>query len=1076
MKKRIIKRVVKKEKNRDINKLQSLAIFLFVLLFSFIIIFAVYQKSLYKEKELSGELGTIGVFSGGYGTLDDPYITGICAELNLENTAYILQNNIFSNFTCFNITANNVTLDCNGYWIIGNKIIGTKGIYVNGYNNIKIKNCTVSNFGTFSAGSSCPYVYSWNGTDYLLDSEAITPAILPEYESFYYSRLSDLNPINDDLKIKISEELYETTYLNSIKLYHIEHDNKTEMYYDSDGNFHSIIEKIEPLSCTDKNGIDCIDKLDSDNIFWNDVSYYNHGNYSDNDLDGLSDNKDFESLRNYIVLNFTKESDNVKLLFRTKEFYLQDNAWIWFRTQLEKQNMVDALGLIDLFSREAFIRIYLWNGSSFEKTGFFDESGVYSTPVDSVKMINLSGINDSYFSIMIEGLPGWVGIDSVYADFSPDIDFNISELELKSAVKNNESIMSTISSVDDDYITLDTGEESEFVFRDDMKNGTYFLKASGYYISKPLDFLYGSYEEINKTEIENIYNEKYYVARYFQKRYIDSLDMDNSHSGIHFQNSVNNTIEDTNVLNNVSIYEDGIYFYNVNNSIINNTRIENTSSATNVGKAIDLVNSNDNKILNASLNNNYYGIYLSTSSNDNEILDSIINNNIYGISLSSSSNNKINNIAVDSSIMYGILLTNSSNNTFTDNIIYNCSGISRACITVYESDNNTFDSNNISLSAGFGIWILSAGSAATDNSDNNLFMNTNMTKIANTSVFLDDDGINSVNLNNIFINFTYNDESVENRSELVRKKWYRASVKDANGISISGAYVNIYDSYDANLINLTTDINGLTELFDILEYIDDRGVLNYSDNYTIYVVFEGVEEFSLNVTQEYISPHVIILNHAVVRCGNGNCDIEETCSNCPLDCGGCETSPPDNGGGSSGGGSGGGSSRGALSEWIKTYNASDSLLTEGYSHNLSVRERLSFKIDDKTHYIGISNVSNGSVYIKTSIGENFYLYLDSQKEIDFNKDGKKDVLVKLNVFDGKISNIFIKRIIEEVVTTIPIANASVPPKNRTSPIEVEVPVKTFDWIINLLIIIIVGIFLGIIIVLYFIYKKIYLKK
>ena len=46
---------------------------------------------------------------------------------------------------CFNITANNVTLDCNGYTLTGNNITATYGIYITSNNNV-VKNCNVNSF------------------------------------------------------------------------------------------------------------------------------------------------------------------------------------------------------------------------------------------------------------------------------------------------------------------------------------------------------------------------------------------------------------------------------------------------------------------------------------------------------------------------------------------------------------------------------------------------------------------------------------------------------------------------------------------------------------------------------------------------------------------------------------------------------------------------------------------------------------------------------------------------------------------------------------------------------------------
>jgi hypothetical protein len=70
-----------------------------------------------------------------------------CIDLTSGNTVYYLQNNITASGTCFNIRANNITIDCQGHSITGSGagygINATTA--TNGY-NITIKNCFISNF------------------------------------------------------------------------------------------------------------------------------------------------------------------------------------------------------------------------------------------------------------------------------------------------------------------------------------------------------------------------------------------------------------------------------------------------------------------------------------------------------------------------------------------------------------------------------------------------------------------------------------------------------------------------------------------------------------------------------------------------------------------------------------------------------------------------------------------------------------------------------------------------------------------------------------------------------------------
>jgi len=69
-----------------------------------------------------------------------------CQVISVPNSAYNLTSDAVSfGTTCFNVSAQNVTLDCNGYGIIGNNTSSTYGIYSNQFNTT-VKNCNISGF------------------------------------------------------------------------------------------------------------------------------------------------------------------------------------------------------------------------------------------------------------------------------------------------------------------------------------------------------------------------------------------------------------------------------------------------------------------------------------------------------------------------------------------------------------------------------------------------------------------------------------------------------------------------------------------------------------------------------------------------------------------------------------------------------------------------------------------------------------------------------------------------------------------------------------------------------------------
>ena len=302
----------------------------------------------------------------------------------------------------------------------------------------------------------------------------------------------------------------------------------------------------------------------------------------------------------------------------------------------------------------------------------------------------------------------------------------------------------------------------------------------------------------------------------------------NVFSGIELSLSNNNTL--TNITSNSNYY--GIEL----TAISKNNTLTNITSNSNSHSGIYLSNSQNNTIKYILADSNTdAGVYL-VSSNNNALINLTANSNSDGFELYTSSNNTLTNITSNSSYNHGIVVGLSSNSNILRNLnILNCStGGSYSCIYVYASDNNLFNSLLINNSHSYGILLNSSGSFPTQNSDNNLFKDINITNIANTSVFLDDDGSNSENTNNTFLNVSYLNETVDSRSELIRKWYYRARVIDINNQSINLATVNAYNKNNTLIFDSTTNESGFIETNSLIAYINrGNNNLEYFNPYNI---------------------------------------------------------------------------------------------------------------------------------------------------------------------------------------------------------------------------------------------------
>jgi hypothetical protein len=139
-------------------------------------------------------------------------------------------------------------------------------------------------------GGSCPYLYTWNGTSYVLDNDII-PFKHPSLENNdFYTIQQTLKPEEGYYKVKIAEELPETSYLDSVRLVTIDHPSAVEVYPDLKGKMFNISNPKPLLSCIDSHGNDCLNMLKGREEVYTPGSYFQgvQGEYIIADFGNLS--------------------------------------------------------------------------------------------------------------------------------------------------------------------------------------------------------------------------------------------------------------------------------------------------------------------------------------------------------------------------------------------------------------------------------------------------------------------------------------------------------------------------------------------------------------------------------------------------------------------------------------------------------------------------------------------------------------------------------------------------------------------------------------------------------------------
>jgi hypothetical protein len=116
---------------------------------------------------------------------------------------------------------------------------------------------------------SCPFVYSFNGEQYVFDAEPLGGAISRGLARTDYSRLDHLKPVDGKYNLLLRNEVEETQYLDEMKLVVVDHAETAQIIPDLEGNFRTIEQPVSPSATYDEKGMDLMNFVKSqDDIVW----------------------------------------------------------------------------------------------------------------------------------------------------------------------------------------------------------------------------------------------------------------------------------------------------------------------------------------------------------------------------------------------------------------------------------------------------------------------------------------------------------------------------------------------------------------------------------------------------------------------------------------------------------------------------------------------------------------------------------------------------------------------------------------------------------------------------------------
>ena len=337
---------------------------------------------------------------------------------------------------------------------------------------------------------SCPFIYAYNGESYEFVGEIYSGAIHPPLERHDYLPLPVLQPVENEYRIKITNEIKEIQHTNLTELLVFDHPENAEILVDKYGNIHTVSDPQLPEFAT---------AMDGSNI-----EYLLAEKDSLSFMSGIPDNENQDM--DAVILTFDKpvDKDTGKLVIKGKNSFWLDYIHGQFselfgdrlETWKEEQKDKSPEKMIEWSLDQGIpLSVYLETDEGWEFVDYYNVVGPLAAKEDVLE-IDLTKAKNDKVNIKLEfGFLFWE-IDYAAMDFTPNLTTSNYTVPVTSAMDQNSIDVSYELRYDDDqyYHQPHIGDQALLTF--DVPEQIEGTKRSVILHSK------GHYEIIKNTEGE----------------------------------------------------------------------------------------------------------------------------------------------------------------------------------------------------------------------------------------------------------------------------------------------------------------------------------------------------------------------------------------------------------------------------------------------------------------------------------------------------------------------------------------------------------------------------------------------
>ena len=328
--------------------------------------------------------------------------------------------------------------------------------------------------------SSCPFIYTFNGKDYIFTGEIFSGATQPGLERDDYLLLPSNASTDKTYKIKITNEVHEIQSVNFAELLIFDHPENTSVLIDKNGipySFNKPISPVEAKSTGNKNILPLV--INRDTLIYS-------GNETKIGKDGIDE----------VVMKFIKpeNAESSRLIIRAKNSFWLDvlisKLHKLFGERYNSYSLKEEKTSGDklrkwLLEQNIPLSVYIEKNGRWEFIDYFNIAGPMALR-DEIMPINLKGINSDTIKIKLKtGFLFWE-IDYAGMDFSKNEEMKPVAVPVKTAIDNNNlDIRGLLINRDNGYyVQKQTGDAAVLTFDKPLQGEStrsVFLHTRGYY-------------------------------------------------------------------------------------------------------------------------------------------------------------------------------------------------------------------------------------------------------------------------------------------------------------------------------------------------------------------------------------------------------------------------------------------------------------------------------------------------------------------------------------------------------------------------------------------------------------------